>query len=136
LQIAARINLIKNISPTPLNARDDQPRTSFPQLSLRRSVNPPGRGPLHHRAICSHPDIGDTVAFLRIEFPCLLAAFAHLFGELSAMGCFVDPTHRCSRASSLLISVAILPSSRMMVIRSMSLRVLGHLTSYACRGSK
>ena len=39
------------------------------------------------------------------------------------MGCFVDPTHRCSRASSLLISVAILPSSRMMVIRSMSLRI-------------
>jgi hypothetical protein len=39
--------LIKNISPTPPNARDDQPRTSVPQLSLRRSVNPPGRGPLH-----------------------------------------------------------------------------------------
>jgi hypothetical protein len=41
-----RINLIKNISPTPPNARDDQPRTSVPQLSLRRSVSPPGRGPL------------------------------------------------------------------------------------------
>jgi hypothetical protein len=39
--------LIKNISPAPPNARDDQPRTSVPQLSLRRSVNPPGRGPLH-----------------------------------------------------------------------------------------
>jgi hypothetical protein len=39
--------LIKNISPTPPNARDDQPRTSVPQLPLRRSANPPGRGPLH-----------------------------------------------------------------------------------------
>jgi hypothetical protein len=39
--------LIKNISPTPPNARDAQPRTSVPQLPLRRSVNPPGRGPLH-----------------------------------------------------------------------------------------
>jgi hypothetical protein len=39
--------LIKNNSLTPPNARDDQPRTSVPQLSLRRSVNPPGRVPLH-----------------------------------------------------------------------------------------
>jgi hypothetical protein len=44
--------LIKNISPTPPNARDDQPRTSVPQLPLRRSANPPGRGPLH--ALLSH----------------------------------------------------------------------------------
>jgi hypothetical protein len=51
LQIAARINLIKNISPTPPNARDDQPRTSVPQLPLRRSVDPPGRGPLHLRIV-------------------------------------------------------------------------------------
>jgi hypothetical protein len=41
--------LIKNNGLTPPNARDDQPRTSVPQLSLRRSVNPPGRGPLHGR---------------------------------------------------------------------------------------
>ena len=27
--------MIKNTSPTPPNARDDQPRTSVPQLSLR-----------------------------------------------------------------------------------------------------
>jgi hypothetical protein len=43
--------LIKTISPTPPNARDDQPRTSVPQLPLRRSVNPPGRGPLHLKTV-------------------------------------------------------------------------------------
>jgi hypothetical protein len=29
---------------------EGQPRTSVPQLSLRRNVNPPGRGPLHGEA--------------------------------------------------------------------------------------
>jgi hypothetical protein len=55
--------LIKNvnISPTPPNARDDQPRTSVPQLPLRRSVNPPGRGPLHF--ISSSVSPGGSGAF-------------------------------------------------------------------------
>jgi hypothetical protein len=31
----------------PTDLAEDQPRTSVPQLPLRRNVSPPGRGPLH-----------------------------------------------------------------------------------------
>jgi hypothetical protein len=44
--------LIKTYQPAlpTRGARKDQPRTSVPQLPLRRSANPPGRGPLHYTA--------------------------------------------------------------------------------------
>jgi hypothetical protein len=38
--------LDKKLSGHAANAREDQPRTSVPQLSLRRSASPPGRDPL------------------------------------------------------------------------------------------
>jgi hypothetical protein len=41
------------VSAHAANAREDQPRTSVPQLSLRRSANPPGRGPLHVQVVSS-----------------------------------------------------------------------------------
>ena len=44
---AGRWRLLKTSHPTPNFVSEDQPRTSVPRLSLRLSVNPPGRGPLH-----------------------------------------------------------------------------------------
>ena len=40
-------NLIKNISPRRPTRGTTNLALQFPQLSLRRNVNPPGRGPLH-----------------------------------------------------------------------------------------
>ena len=44
---ARRVLISLKISAHAANAREDQPRTSVPRLSLRLSVNPPGRGQLH-----------------------------------------------------------------------------------------
>jgi hypothetical protein len=47
-QAAKRVKKKKNKQPL---IAEDQPRTSVPQLSLRRNVNPPGRGLLHHTVV-------------------------------------------------------------------------------------
>ena len=53
---AGRWRLLKTSHPTPNFAREDQPRTSVPRLSLRLNVNPPGRGPLHYPSPNLSPD--------------------------------------------------------------------------------
>ena len=51
------------------------------------------------------------------------ASAAHLFAVGKVIGCLADPTHMCSLFSSPRISVATPPSSRIIVMRSVSLLI-------------
>jgi hypothetical protein len=73
LATAARVNLVKKYQPTSTSTTSRQregrrtvthpvpgARTSVPQLPLRRSASPPGRGPLHVVPCCSRCETCET----------------------------------------------------------------------------